>query len=202
MNEDVFVKQDADELTQRIADRLGERQKKLERMADWEAQERKSARFRHIPILTTLVVAACVGALFFFSPFVGTEQSLVDEMGIEIPTLTDYRAATPDMAEITELMEKEEYEKALEKTEDALNKSDEAIKMLAEATEAWGDDEAVMYDRELELAVNSELRWTYIYLLVKQGRGKDAKKEINNYLKRPEYCEHEAEAKDLLRRLK
>ena len=200
MNEYVFVKQEADELTQRIADRLGERKKKLERMADWETQEKKGFSFH--PILVTMAVAACVGALFFFSPFVGTEQSLVDEMGIESPSLTDYRAATPMMTEIAELMEKEEYEKALEKTEAALNKSDEAIKMLGDAAEAWGDDEAIRYDRELELAVNSELRWTYIYLLVKQGREKDAKKEINNYLKRPEYCEHEAEAKDLLRRLK
>ena len=200
MNEEVFVKQEADELTNRIANRLGERQKKLEQMEKWERQEKKPVRLR--PIFVTMVVAACIAALFFFSPFGGPDQSLVDELGIATPNMTEFRAANKDMTEIANLMENEDYEKALEKTEKALNRSDKSLKMLAEVAAEWDDDEAVRYDQELEWAVNSELRWTYIYLLVKQGHKKEARKELKHYLQYPEYCEHEAEAKDLLEKLK
>lgn len=200
MNEEVFVKQEADELTNRIANRLGERQKKLEQMEKWERQEKKPVRLR--PIFVTVAVAACIAALFFFSPFGGHEQSLVDELGIATPNMTEFRAANKDMTEIANLMENEDYEKALEKTEKALNRSDKSLKMLAEVAAEWDDDEAVRYDQELEWAVNSELRWTYIYLLVKQGHKREARKELKRYLQYPEYCEHEAEAKALLNKLK
>lgn len=200
MNEDVFVKQEADELTNRIANRLGERQKKLEQMAEWDKQEKKSVRLR--PVFMSLAVAACIAALFFFSPFGGSDQSLVDELGIGTPDMTEYRAANKDITEIANLMEKEDYEKALEKTESALNKSEESLKMLDEVAAEWGDDEGIRYDLDLEMSVNSELRWTYIYLLVKQGYKKEAKKEIKRYLKNKNYCEHEAEAKALLEKLK
>ena len=200
MNEEVFVKQEADELTNRIANRLGERQKKLEQMEKWERQEKKPVRLR--PIFVTVAVAACIAALFFFSPFGGHEQSLVDELGIATPNMTEFRAANKDMTEIASLMENEDYEKALEKTEMALNRSDESLKMLEEVAAEWDDDEAVRYDQELEWAVNSELRWTYIYLLVKQGHKREARKELKRYLQYPEYCEHEAEAKALLNKLK
>lgn len=200
MNEEVFIRQEADELTNKIADRLGERQKKLERMAEWEKQAKKPVRLR--PIYVTIAVAACIGVLFFFSPFSRTNESVLDDLNIGTPSLTEYRAANKDMSEIANLMENEDYEKALEKTEIALNRSNESLKMLAEVAAEWDDDEAVKYDQELEWAVNSELRWTYIYLLIKQGHKKEAKKEIKHYLQYPEYCEHEAEARALLEKIK
>lgn len=200
MNEDVFIKQEADELTNKIADRLGERQQKLERMAEWERQNKKPKHLR--PIFMTLAIAACIAALFFFSPFGQDGQSCLDDLGIAPPSMTDFRAASPELTEISNLMEKEDYENALEKTEAALARSEESLKMYYETEEIWGDDEAIKYDKELEWEVNSELRWVYIYLLVKQGRNKDAKKEIKRYLKYPDYCEHEAEAKALLEKLK
>ena len=200
MNEELFIRQEADELTNRIADRLGERQKKLERMTEWEKQAKKPVRLR--PIYVTIAVAVCIGLLFFFSPFSRTNESVLDDLGIGTPSLTEYRAANKDMTEIAKLMEREDYEKALEKTEIALNRSEESLKMLAEVAEEWGDDEGIKYDLDLEMSVNSELRWTYIYLLVKKGHKKEAKKEIKRYLQYPDYCEHEAEAKALFEKLK
>ena len=73
--------------------------------------------------------------------------------------------------------------------------------MLEEVAIDWGDDDAVRYDQEMERAVNSELRWIYIYLLIKQGHKKDAKKQIKVYLKYPDFCEHEVEAKALLEKI-
>lgn len=199
MNEDVFIKQEADELTNRIADRLGERQQKLERMAEWERLDKKSTHIR--PLFMTLAIAACIAALFFFSPFGQSGQSYLDDLGIASPSLTDFRAGSPELTEISNLMEKEDFDNALEKAEAALARSEEALKMYYETEELWGDDEAIKYDKELEWEVNSELRWVYIYLLVKQGHKKDAKKELKRYLKYPDYCEHEAEAKALLEKL-
>ena len=198
MNEEIYVKQESDELTERIANRLGERQQKLERMAEWDRKEKAPIRLR--PIFVTFGVAACIGVLFFFTPF-GESESLLDELDISAPAMTEYRAAIPEMNEIASLMEKEDFETALKRTETALNRSDESIKMLEEVAIDWGDDDAVRYDQEMERAVNSELRWIYIYLLIKQGHKKDAKKQIKVYLKYPDFCEHEVEAKALLEKI-
>lgn len=198
MNEEVFVKNEADGLTARIAYRLGERQQKLERMAAWE---RHTASGKMRPLFLTVAIAACVAALLLFSPFWRSGTSPIDELGIAAPTLTEYRAASPEMTEIAQLLEKENFDEALQKSEKALRKSDDMIKELYAVAEMWGDDEAVLYDLNLEQTANSELRWTYIYLLVKQGRNRDAKKELKRYLKTPEYCEHEADAKALLEKL-
>lgn len=155
-----------------------------------------------LSIFITLAIVICIAVLFIFSPFERSGQSYLDELDIEPPGMTDFRAASPELTEIANLMEKEDFENALGKTEAALERSDESLRMLYEVAEIWGDDEAVMYDQETEWAVNSELRWIYIYLLVKKGRKKEAKKELKNYLKYPDYCEHEAEARALLEKLK
>ena len=199
MNEEIDVKQEADELTKRIVDRLGERQQKLEPMAAWERKGRRPARLH--PLFATIAVAACIGLAVVFLPMLSTEQSLLDELDIPTPGLTEYRAATPELNEIAGLMEKEDFETALKRTETALHRSDASIKMLEEVAEDWGDDDAVRYDQDMERAVNSELRWTYIYLLIKQDRKKDAKKQLKVYLKYPEFCEHQAEAKALLEKI-
>ena len=55
---------------------------------------------------------------------------------------------------------------------------------------------------EEEQLANSELRWTYIYLLVCTGDRREAIKQLKIYLKQKEFCEHEVEAKRLLKELK
>lgn len=197
MNEEKFVRSEADALTGRIIDRLGERQQKLDRMAEWE---RKTPTRRLRPLFVTLAIAACVCAVFILSPFGKGSVSPWDEMGYGKPSLTEYRAASPEMAEIALLIEQDDFEAALNKTEEALKQSDNAIKEWNALEEMW-DDESVAYEQELEWAANSELRWVYIYLLVQHGDHKKAKKEIKKYLQNPQYCEHETEAKALLEKL-
>lgn len=184
-----------------IAERLGERQSKLERMAEMEhSQRRSSTRIRSIVI--PLAIAACIAAFFVWSPFSGSSVSPWDEMGLARPELTGYRSATKEITAINKLIEGGDYDHALTKAEDALRRSDGMVEMMADVVALWGDDEGVRYDEQFERNFNSELRWTYIYLLLKTGKNKTARKELKRYLKDAEYCEHEGEARELLEKLK
>lgn len=197
MEEERFARETADELTGRIADRLGERQKKLEQMAAWELAARKP-KVRPLYYLTA--IAACVVAAVLLWPT--NELSPMEELGIEAPTMTEYRAASPEMARIEELISEKNYEEAIRRTEKALKNSDLAIYELENVPEMWENDEEMAYEDEQERVKNCELRWTYIYLLVQLERNKEARKELKVYLKYPQYCEHEEEARQLLIKLK
>ncbi len=197
MDENVFKRETADQLTNRIADRLGERQQKLEQMAEWE---RTSSKPKVKPLYYFSAIAACVVVVVLLWP--ASELSPIEELGIDVPTMTEYRAASPDVTRIGELIEKEKYAEALVLTEKVLINSDKVIEELGSIPEMWDNEEEMLYEDELERVKNSELRWTYIYLLVQLGRNKEACKELKTYLKEPQYCEHEEEAKRLLEKLK
>lgn len=200
MNEERYNKTEADALTQRIADRLGARQQKLDLMEQWQRQEGHTARMRRIYIATA--VAASLAALMIVVPiWRQNATSPLDELGIERPQLTEYRSAESVAAEIDRLIDEENYELALRKTQKALKGSDLTLDELTYVPELWDDLEEAQYEEAAERAHNSDLRWTYIYLLLKTGDEKTAKKELKKYLKRPEYCEHEQEARELLKRL-
>lgn len=184
-----------DELTERITARLAERQRKLERMQE---MERPARRVKFYGGAVALAVAACIAALVVFAPW--KSVSPVDELGIS-PDLTEFRSAAPDMAEIQTLLDRPDYVSALEKTEAALRHSDMEVREMSDVANYWGDEETD-YEEEMERVMNSELRWTYIYLLVKNDRNKDAIKELKIYIKNKEYCEHLEEAKQLLAKLK
>lgn len=184
-----------DELTERITARLAERQRKLERMQE---MQRPARRINFIGGAIALVAAACIAALVVVAPW--KNVSPVDELGIT-PDLTEYRSAAPEIAEIQRLMEKPDYTAALVKAEKALLRSDKELKVM-DGVGFELDDEELEYEEQLDRAMNSELRWTYIYLLVKAERNKDAIKELNIYIKNKEYCEHPVEAKQLLAKLK
>jgi hypothetical protein len=197
MEEERFARETADDLTGRIADRLGERQKKLEQMAAWEQAARKP-KVRPLYYLTA--IAACVVAAVLLWPT--NELSPMEELGIEAPTMTEYRAASAEIARIEELISEKNYEEAIRRTEKALKNSDLAIYELENVPEIWESDEEMAYEDERERVKNCELRWTYIYLLVQLERNKEARKELKVYLKYPQYCEHEEEARQLLIKLK
>lgn len=197
MNEDVFTRDPEDKLTERIVSRLGARQQKLEQMAAWE-QTRHKAKIRPIYIISA--VAACIVVVLLISPLWKTSTSPLDELGIGAPTLTEYRAASPEMTEINRLIKEENYVAALTKTEHALKNSDEMLGDLISVAE-MSDDEDIWYDVELEYVANSELRWTYIYLLVRTENYKKARKELKRYL-RDKDCEHRTEAEALMKKIK
>lgn len=197
MNEECFDKQEADELTVRIADRLGERQQKLERMVEWE---RKATATNVRPMYWVGAVAACVAVVVMMMPFWGTDSSPLDELGIGAPTMTEFRAATPEASEIMRLIEQNDFEAAIAKTEAALDKSEKELKELERLTVGW-DDEEMNYQLEQETVVNGELRWTYIYLLVKTDRKKEAKKQLKYYIRHHSKSENIEEARALLKAL-
>lgn len=185
-----------DELTRMIAQRLGERQRKLKRMQE---MERPARRFHLYGGAIALAAAACVALLLVYAPW--RTASVLDELSIQQPVMVSFRSASPDLAEISRLMEEPDYEAALAATRKALQHSELGLKEFRDVLYEFGDEE-MEYEEEQERLMNNELRWTYIYLLVNAGHYKEAVKELKIYLKRDKYCEHEEEARALLRELK
>lgn len=183
------------ELQRLITERLEEHERKLKRLREMEHTRKKREMKRY---LSVIAIAASVLSLFVFFPI--NPSSPLDELNIQPSTMT-FRNASPEISEISRLIEGEEYSAAIAKTEKALKASDEKIWLIKDTKELY-DDEESLYEEQMEYTNNSELRWMYIYALVKEGREKDAIKQLKLYLKRPQYCHNIEEAKALLKLLK
>lgn len=196
MNEEKFNPNAADADTMLIVARLGERKRKLERMSE---MEHRLARRTTARLYTSIVsaVAAVVLLTLVLVPLWRMQISPLDKTGISQPTFSDYRSGNADIAEITKLMNRQDYKQALTVTKKALHTSDIALKDLY-GQDVEFDDEELVYEEELERNTNSELRWAYIYLLVKLNDVKEARRQLHKYLKAKDYCQHQAEAKALL----
>ena len=196
MNEEKFNPNVADGDTMLIVARLGERKRKLERMAEMEQRmvRRTTAR-----LYTSIVsaMAAVILLTLVLVPLWRMQISPLDKTGISRPTFSDYRSGNADIAEITKLMNRQDYKQALTVTKKTLHTSDIALKDLY-GKDVEFDDEELVYEEELERNTNSELRWAYIYLLVKLDDVKEARRQLHKYLKAKDYCQHQAEAKALL----
>lgn len=196
MNEEKFNPNVADGDTMLIVARLGERKRKLERMAE---MEHRLARRTTARLYTSIVsaMAAVVLLTLVLVPLWRMQMSPLDKTGISQPTFSDYRSGNADIAEITKLMNRQDYKQALTVTKKALHTSDIALKDLY-GKDVEFDDEELVYEEELERNTNSELRWAYIYLLVKLDDVKEARRQLHKYLKAKDYCQHQPEAKALL----
>lgn len=196
MNEEKFNPNVADGDTMLIVARLGERKRKLERMAE---MEQRLARRTTARLYTSIVsaMAAVVLLTLVLVPLWRMQISPLDKTGISQPKFSDYRSGNADIAEITKLMNRQYYKQALTVTKKALHTSDIALKDLY-GKDVEFDDEELVYEEELERNTNSELRWAYIYLLVKLDDVKEARRQLHKYLKAKDYCQHQAEAKALL----
>lgn len=196
MNEEKFNPNVADGDTMLIVARLGERKRKLERMAE---MEQRMARRTTARLYTSIVsaMAAVILLTLVLVPLWRMQISPLDKTGISQPTFCDYRSGNADIAEITKLMNWQDYKQALTVTKKALHTSDIALKDLY-GKDVEFDDEELVYEEELERNTNSELRWAYIYLLVKLDDVKEARRQLHKYLKAKDYCQHQAEAKALL----
>lgn len=196
MNEEKFNPNVADGDTMLIVARLGERKRKLERMAEMEQRmvRRTTAR-----LYTSIVsaMAAVILLTLVLVPLWRMQISPLDKTGISQPKFSDYRSGNADIVEITKLMNRQDYKQALTVTKKALHTSDIALKDLY-GKDVEFDDEELVYEEELERNTNSELRWAYIYLLVKLDDVKEARRQLHKYLKAKDYCQHQAEAKALL----
>lgn len=196
MNEEKFNHNAADADTMLIVARLGERKRKLERMAEMEHRMVRRTTTR----LYTSIISAVALLILVFVPLWCMQISPLDQTGISQPTFSDYRSGNADIAEITKLMNQQDYKQALTVTKKALHTSDIALKDLY-GQDVGLDDEELVYEEELERNNNSELRWTYIYLLVKLDDVKEARRQLHKYLKAKNYCQHQAEAKALLKEI-
>lgn len=196
MNEEKFNPNVADADTMLIVARLGERKRKLERLAE---MEQRLARRTTARLYTSIVsaMAAVVLLTLVLVPLWRMQISPLDKTGISQPKFSDYRSGNADIAEITKLMNRQDYKQALTVTKKALHTSDIALKDLY-GKDVEFDDEELVYEEELERNTNSELRWAYIYLLVKLDDVKEARRQLHKYLKAKDYCQHQAEAKALL----
>ena len=196
MNEEKFNPNVADGDTMLIVARLGERKRKLERMAE---MEQRLARRTTARLYTSIVsaMAAVVLLTLVLVPLWRMQISPLDKTGISQPKFSDYRSGNADIAEITKLMNRQDYKQALTVTKKALHTSDISLKDLY-GKDVEFDDEELVYEEELERNTNSELRWAYIYLLVKLDDVKEARRQLHKYLKAKDYCQHQAEAKALL----
>ena len=196
MNEEKFNPNVADGDTMLIVARLGERKRKLERMAE---MEQRLARRTTARLYTSIVsaMAAVVLLTLVLVPLWRMQISPLDKTGISQPKFSDYRSGNADIAEITKLMNRQDYKQALTVTKKALHTSDIALKDLY-GKDVEFDDEELVYEEELERNINSELRWAYIYLLVKLDDVKEARRQLHKYLKAKDYCQHQAEDKALL----
>ena len=173
-----------DELTQRIVERLGERQQKIQCMQEWE----RPAKVVSLPrTLAVLSAVACVTMIFIIAPWQRT--SLVDELGVS-PHLTEFRSGYPQLAEVQRLLETSEFEAALVLTQQLLTQLDEEINKDFVDVE----DEMEVYERTVMCTVNAELRWTYIYLLVKMEQYEEARLQLDSYINDVEYVHHREEA--------
>lgn len=199
MNEEKFNPNVADGDTMLIVARLGERKRKLERMAE---MEQRLARRTTARLYTSIVsaMAAVVLLTLVLVPLWRMQISPLDKTGISQPKFSDYRSGNADIAEITKLMNRQDYKQALTVTKKALHTSDIALKDLY-GKDVEFDDEELVYEEELERNTNSELRWAYIYLLVKLDDVKEARRQLHKYLKAKDYCQHQAEAKALLKEI-
>lgn len=193
MSEEKFHKSDSDEITQRIVDRLGERQRKLDQMSQWEVQSSRKRTYRLFVVPAAIAASLLVGLMLPLTLL--DNGSPLDRLGISAPTMTVYRAAYPEMDRIDNLIGNNQLDSALCVVEEALRKSDLNLSELEKA----GDDtdEELAYEREFHKSVNSELRWAYIYLLVQSGSYEEAGKQLERYLQNESCGTHEKEAKAL-----
>lgn len=189
-----------------IVDRLGERQRKLDRMSAWE-KAASGGQKRNLRLLYAAIsVAACIALVVVVNPFLnggvmsGGTSVINGTMEMTRPDFSTFRAALPELLQVEQLIDAGEYYKALDIVEAKLEASDKKVKKAEK--EPLYDDEEWMYEYKAEKLLNAELRWTYIYLLVMVECDRTAVKELKKYLEDEEFCLHKKDADAMMRALK
>lgn len=188
-----------------IVGRLGERQRKMERIGAMEKAAARERRRKQSILYTAISIAACVALVVIVNPFAGSDVQQVAEdnrrgLAVARPDFSTFRAALPELVQVEGFIDAGEYYKALDLVEVKLKESDKNIKYAEK--EPMFDDEEWMYEYRSEKLLNGELRWTYIYLLLMVDSENTAVKELKRYMKDEEFCLHMEEAKDMLEALR
>lgn len=181
---------------ERIIKQLGRRKEMQDRIDQWEKPAAPIVTMRRS--LIALAIAACVAIILIVRPFTkSADISPLDQLGIEQPMLSDFRAANPTCADIDLSLEQKDYEKAILLINESLKLSREDLKKLQEMNTL--PDETLLYEKELAIAHNYQLQWARIYTLVRLGRCEEAIEDLKSFVNIK--GEHSKDAKALLKLL-
>lgn len=184
-----------EELNKLIMERLGERQYKVQRMQEMERRRKSRALMLK---RTVYAAAACLVVALMILPLHRTENPL-DTLGIDVTSSEIYRSSTPQSRAIAKLIDEGKYAEAQREVEGAIQESDDNISRIRSYCNY---DEEAEYMERLEQMDNAELRWLRACILVRTEQYKAAQKELNRYLRKKEFCDHEKEARELLEEIK
>lgn len=181
---------------ERIIKQLGRRKEMQDRINQWEKPATPIVTIRRS--LIALAIAACAAIILVVRPFSkSAEISPLDQLGIEQPMLSDFRAANPTCADIDISLEQKDYDKAILLINECLRLSNEDLRQLQEMNTL--PDETLLYEKELAIAHNYQLQWARIYTLVRLGRCEEAIEDLKFFVSLK--GEHSKDAKALLKLL-
>lgn len=183
-------------IDERITKQLGRRKEMQDRINQWEKPAAPVVSMKRS--LIALAIAACIAIVFILRPFSkSADISPLDQLGIEQPLLSDFRAANSTCADIDLSLEQKDYDKAIVLINESLKSSSEDLKQLEEMNTL--PDETILYEKEIAIAHNYQLRWARIYTLVRLGRCEEAIEDLKFFVTLK--GEHSKDAKALLKLL-
>lgn len=183
-------------IDERITKQLGRRKEMQDRINQWEKPAAPVVSMKRS--LIAFAIAACIAIVFILRPFSkSADISPLDQLGIEQPLLSDFRAANPTCADIDLSLEQKDYDKAIVLINESLKSSSEDLKQLEEMNTL--PDETILYEKEIAIAHNYQLRWARIYTLVRLGRCEEAIEDLKFFVTLK--GEHSKDAKALLKLL-
>lgn len=181
-----------DDMTRLIVERLGERQRMVNRMRQLEQKPKLKKIYLH----SALLVAACLTLALMVMPWQRTQNPL-DTLNINIET-EGFRSASTEIDDIVNLMNEGRYEEAQTQIELSLQQSEDCLDMMG----GCEFDEEMEFMELEERQHNKELRWLYACILTRTEQYPAATKQLRKYLKGRDECPHEQEARELLQELK
>ncbi len=173
-----------------IAQRLGERQRKLDRLE--QMRQSYASRRPRAWVYTFMVAAAIALVALLVVPWVS--RPTLSSMELTAPQFEEFRGTTTD--NITPAIESGELVQALAITEEALEQSELEIRSLRSLS-----DESVEYMLALERERYQELLWAKFYILARLDRRDQARATLQTYVKQKSRPAHYQEAKELLKKI-
>lgn len=192
--------QDMDNLDLLIVERLGERDRKIKRIEKWNTYN--SGLKTTYAVISVLSVAACLAFVFLVaSPWTDNESGdNINDLDISLDR-NYFRSADSEMKEVMGSIDKKQYEIAIQQCKELLEQSDIILSQL-ESNKPNVMDEEQEYELEMQKAENEEIRWTYIFLLVKNNEATEALEHLDRYIEGSNRSAHMDEALALREKIK
>lgn len=176
-----------------IVARLGERQRKISRIKEFEASKKKQSHFLRLVSYTGLSAVACIAILFVVMPGLFNHNRF-EGINLAAPSFAEYRGNSSNL-----------IEKAIQCGDfiSALNLTDEAIaqcELTINEYHIMSNDniEETNYMIAIEKEYLESLIWTRIYILVQLEDENGLITACNDYLKNTDYQLHRTEVEKIL----